>query len=122
MTNEINKAIVSFLKTNNIVAVDNEALGSEEYPYAVVSTSRMNANDNISNWTLEINVWDKNKFYSRAESIADSIEKLLDFKQIKSENNLLCIFKGQKDNIADTDKAIKRVRLQLDLTIYESET
>jgi len=121
MTNEVNKAIVSYLKSNNIVAIDNEATNGEQYPYAVITTSRLNVDDNISNWDLEINVWDKNKFYSRVETIADDIEKLLDFTQIKSDDNLLCIFKSQKSNVTDSDPAIKRVRLQFGLKIYESE-
>lgn len=122
MTNEINKSIVDYLEQNNISAVDNEAIESEQYPYAVVETSRLNIDDSISNWTLEVNVWDKHKFYSRAETIADQIEKALDFVQIKSGNNLLCIFKGQKSNVKDSDPAIKRVRMVFDLKIYESET
>lgn len=121
MTNELNKAIVSYLKANNINAIDNEAIGNENYPYAVISTTRLNANDCISNWTLEINVWDKNHYYSRSETIADDIEKLLDFKTMKVGDNFVCMFKAGKMNIPDTDKAIKRVRTQFDLKIYESE-
>lgn len=121
MTNEINKTIVSYLKENGIVAVDNEAIGNEEYPYAVVTTSRLSVNDNISSWSLEVNVWDKNDFYSRVETIADEVERLLDFARLKSGNNLLCIFKDQKSNIDDIDLAIKRVKIQFDLSIYESE-
>lgn len=121
MTNEVNKAIVSYLNSNGVVAIDNEALGSQTYPYTVITSSRLSADDNISNWALEANVWDKNKYYSRVETIADEIDKLLDFTQIKSGTNLLCTYKGQKSNVSDSDPAIKRVRIQFELKIYESE-
>lgn len=121
MTNEFEKTITSYLKSHDIYAIDNEAVGNEEYPYAVISSNRLSSNDNISNWTLEVNVWDKNKFYSRAEAMADEIERVLDFARLVSENNLVCLFKAGRGNIDDSDLTIKRVRIQFDLKIYESE-
>lgn len=119
MTNEINKAIIKLF--NDLKVYDNEAPSTATYPYAVISSKRLNANDSISQWILEVNVWDKNKYYSKAESIMDTIEKELDFKRLLSEKNLVCLFKAQRDNIADPDNTIKRVRTQFDMTVYESE-
>jgi len=120
MTNEVNKAIVGAI--NSIVtAYDNEAPTEAIYPYAVVSTKRLNADDSISKWIVEINVWDKNKYYSRSESLMDEIDKELDFKNMKLSSCFLCLFKAQRDNIPDSDKTIKRVQTQFDMTIYESE-
>ena len=121
MTNEIIKTIVEYLNSNGINAVGNEATNELEYPYAVVTMSRLNRNDNISLWSLEVNVWDKHKYYSRAETISDSIDKLLDFARLKSGDNLICIFESQKNNLKDTDPAIKRVNMRFDMNIYESE-
>ena len=121
MTNEIIKTIVEYLNSNGINAVGNEATNELEYPYAVVTMSRLNKNDNISLWSLEVNVWDKHKYYSRAETISDNIDKLLDFAQLKSGENLICIFESQKNNLKDTDPAIKRVNMRFDMNIYESE-
>lgn len=121
MTNEIIKTIVEYLNSNGINAVGNEATNELEYPYAVVTMSRLNRNDNISLWSLEVNVWDKHKYYSRAETISDNIDKLLDFAQLKSGDNLICIFESQKNNLKDTDPAIKRVNMRFDMNIYESE-
>lgn len=120
MTNELNKAIAGAL-SSVITAYPDEAPESATYPYAVISSKRLTMNDNISSWTVEINVWDKNEYYGRADEKADNIEKMLDFKKIKSGTNLLCLFKAQKDHIEDPDKAIKRVRTQFDMTLYESE-
>ena len=121
MTNEIIKTIVEYLNSNGINAVGNEATNELEYPYAVVTMSRLNRNDNISLWSLEVNVWDKHKYYSRAETISDNIDKLLDFVRLKSGDNLICIFESQKNNLKDTDPAIKRVNMRFDMNIYESE-
>ena len=121
MTNEIIKTIVEYLNSNGINAVGNEATNELEYPYAVVTMSRLNKNDNISLWSLEVNVWDKHKYYSRAETISDNIDKLLDFARLKSGENLICIFESQKNNLKDTDPAIKRVNMRFDMNIYESE-
>ena len=120
MTNEIIKTIVEYLNSNGINAVGNEATNELEYPYAVVTMSRLNRNDNISLWSLEVNVWDKHKYYSRAETISDNIDKLLDFARLKSGDNLICIFESQKNNLKDTDPAIKRVNMRFDINIYES--
>lgn len=121
MTNEIIKTIVEYLNSNGINAVGNEATNELEYPYAVVTMSRLNRNDNISLWSLEVNVWDKHKYYSRVETISDNIDKLLDFARLKSGDNLICIFESQKNNLKDTDPAIKRVNMRFDMNIYESE-
>ena len=121
MTNEIIKTIVEYLNSNGINAVGNEATNELEYPYAVVTMSRLNRNDNISLWSLEVNVWDKHKYYSRAETISDNIDKLLDFARLKSGDNLICIFESQKNNLKDTDPAIKRENMRFDMNIYESE-
>ena len=121
MTNEIIKTIVEYLNSNGINAVGNEATNELEYPYAVVTMSRLNRNDNISLWSLEVNVWDKHKYYSRAETISDNTDKLLDFARLKSGDNLICIFESQKNNLKDTDPAIKRVNMRFDMNIYESE-
>ena len=121
MTNEIIKTIVEYLNSNGMNAVGNEATNELEYPYAVVTMSRLNRNDNISLWSLEVNVWDKHKYYSRAETISDNIDKLLDFARLKSGDNLICIFESQKNNLKDTDPAIKRVNMRFDMNIYESE-
>ena len=121
MTNEIIKTIVEYLNSNGINAAGKEATNELEYPYAVVTMSRLNRNDNISLWSLEVNVWDKHKYYSRAETISDNIDKLLDFARLKSGDNLICIFESQKNNLKDIDPAIKRVNMRFDMNIYESE-
>lgn len=121
MIHEIELAIVEALK-NTIPTYPDEAPESAVYPYAVVSGRRLTVEDNISNWIMEINVWDKNKYNSRAEAKADAIEKVLDyFKMPLTSGSLARFFKANRDEILDTDETIKRVKVDFSTTIYESE-
>ena len=121
MIHNVELAIVEALK-DTITTYPDEAPEKATYPYAVVSCRRLSIDDSISSWVTEINVWDKNKYNSRAEAKADAIEKVLDFHRFSFSNGtLVCLFKSQRDDILDTDEAIKRVRTQFSTTIYESE-
>lgn len=119
MINKINKAISELF--TDISMYVNEAPQNATYPYAVITSQRLNINDGISTWSVDIDVWDKHKYYSRAEAQMDAIEKELDFKRIKMDNNLLCLFKSQRNEILDSDTAIKRVKAQFEMIVYESE-
>lgn len=121
MIHDVELAIVSALH-DTITTYPDEAPTSATYPYAVLSGRRLSIDDSISNWIIEINVWDKNKYNSRAEAKADAIEKVLDFHRFAFANgNLVCLYKSQRDDILDTDETIKRVRIQFSTTVYESE-
>ena len=121
MIHDVELAVVAALD-NTIDTFPDEAPKSAEYPYAVISGRRLSIEDSISNWIIEVNVWDKHKYNSRAEAKADAIEKVLDYHRFHFENgNLVCLFKSQRDDILDTDETIKRVRIQFSTTIYESE-
>lgn len=121
MIHDVELAIVSALQ-ETITTYPDEAPQSATYPYAVISGRRLTIDDSISNWVIEVNVWDKNKYNSRAEAKADAIEKVLDFHRFAFSNgNLVCLYKAQRDDILDTDETIKRVRIQFSTTVYESE-
>lgn len=120
MVHKAELAIVAAL-SKIIKAYPDEAPVDATYPYAVVSFRRLGIDDNISNWVVEINVWDKHKYNSRAESKADAIESELDFKRIMIDNSLMCLYKSQREDIEDSDDMIKRVRCQFGANIYESE-
>ena len=121
MIHNVELAIVEALK-DTITTYPDEAPEKATYPYAVVSFRRLSIEDSISSWIMELNVWDKNKYNSRAEAKADAVEKVLDFNRFSLANGtLVCLFKSQRDDILDTDEAIKRVRIQFSTTIYESE-
>ena len=122
MIHNIELAIVEALK-NTISTYPDEAPESATYPYAVISGRRLTIEDNISNWIIEVNVWDKNKYNSRAEAKADAIEKVLDYCKITlADGSMARFFKANRNDILDTDETIKRVKVDFSTTIYENES
>ncbi|MBQ0112229.1 MAG: hypothetical protein KBT03_03775 [Bacteroidales bacterium] len=96
-----------------------EAPVDATYPYNVFDIEVTSKNDNKYNAILEVNVWDKNKYYSRAEAEADKIEHLLDGAISLSDDVLFYCFDGSRQHVLDEDKQIKRIRMQFELYFYE---
>lgn len=98
-----------------------EAPDNAEYPYKVFSAKKILNDDNISYYALEINVWDKNKTYSRAETIMDELEKKLDRQTFLEKDFFAYTYIGARNNVLDPDKAIKRVMEQVEIRVVERE-
>lgn len=90
-----------------------------EYPYKVFLLKRISQDDERQRLILEINVWDQHKYYSRAESMMDSIEKKLNGCIRLSDDTLYYCYNGNREPIKDPDKSIKRIREQFELYCYE---
>ena len=96
-----------------------EAPEGATYPYAVFELNRLSENDERQAILLEINVWDKHRYYSRAEEMMDTIEKNLHgYGQLSNDDIFYC-FNGSRQAIPDEDKQIKRIREQFELYYYE---
>lgn len=102
-------------------AFSGEAPKDSTYPYKVFTERRLSETDERQNYILEINVWDRHKFYSRAESIMDELERELHRCNHLTERYLIRIFKGRREKVEDPDKEIKRVREQFEMYVYERE-
>lgn len=98
-----------------------EAPKEIQYPYAVFSVRRSGETDERQIYILEINVWDQYQYYSRAESIMDELECKLHRCNHLTDRSLIRIFRGQRQNVPDPDKEIKRVREQFEMYVYERE-
>lgn len=96
-----------------------EAPEGAAYPYAVFDVNVLSVDDARNSCTLEINVWDKGAYYSRAEQMADDIEKKVDGEISLSDDLLFYAYKGSREHILDEDKQIKRIRMQFELYFYE---
>ncbi len=99
-----------------------EAPAETEYPYMVFSAKRLSESCGKQIYSLEVNAWDQNEYYSRAENMMDALEKKLHQRTHMTDQFLIRIFKGTRQNIPDTDKTIKRVREQFEMHVYEKET
>lgn len=102
-------------------AFNEEAPEDAAYPYAVFSARRISESDRKQIYSLEINVWDQNAYYSRAESMMDELEQKLNRCNQMTDLFLIRIFEGQRQNVPDPDKTIKRVREQFEMHVYERE-
>lgn len=102
-------------------AYSDEAPEDATYPYKVFNTKRVGADDGVQKYILEVNVWDQGSYYSKAEAIMDELEQKLHRCNHLNKFGLICCFKGQRQNVPDPDKSIKRVREQFDLTVVERE-
>ena len=98
-----------------------EAPTEAAYPYCVFSARRLSESDGWMNYVLEVNVWDQHKYYSRAESMMDALEQKLHRCNHMTEKHFIRIFRGQRQNVADPDKSIKRVREQFEMQVYLRE-
>jgi hypothetical protein len=98
-----------------------EAPEDATYPYKVFSIRKLVAEDGISSYMLEVNVWDKHRYYSRAESVMDKLEKLLNKQVFNTQDLVIYTYIGQRDNIVDQDKQIKRVRGQFEIRVVSKE-
>ena len=96
-----------------------EAPEDAKYPYAVFELNRLSEDYERQSYILEVNVWDSHKYYSRAEAKMDDIEKLLHGYFQLSNNDVFYVFNGSRQSIPDDDKAIKRIREQFELYLYE---
>lgn len=91
------------------------------FPYAVFSARRLNETDERQAYILEINVWDQHPYYSRAEGMMDDLERKLHKCNQLTDRYLIRIFRGQRQNVPDQDKDLKRVREQFEMYVYERE-
>ena len=96
-----------------------EAPQDAQYPYAVFELRRMSEDYERQSIILEINVWDSHRYYSRAEEMMDTIEKNLHGYFQLSNNDIFYVFNGNRQNVPDDDKDIKRIREQFELYYYE---
>lgn len=86
-----------------------EAPEGQTYPYKVFSAKRLTETDHVESWQIEVNVWDKGPYYSRAQEMMDTLETL-DGTGILTSDYLIQFWKGNRQNVVDEDKQIKRVR------------
>lgn len=98
-----------------------EAPEKEEYPYKVFSMRRLSDSEGLQNYALEVNVWDKHQHYSRAERVMDELEQKLHRCNHVTGEFAIRIFRGQRQNVPDPDKSIKRVREQFEMQVYLRE-
>lgn len=98
-----------------------EAPENVSYPYTVFSARRLTEDDGKQVYRLEVNVWDQGAYYSTASALMDELERKLHKEHFLTDGYLICFFKGERENVGDPDKTIKRVREQFTMHVFERE-
>lgn len=94
---------------------------STAYPYSVLEFQRLSDTEGVERYTLEVNVWDKYATYSRVNAIADALERELDKTVLNIDTAVITVHKDGRQIVDDEDKAIRRIRLQMELIIISKE-
>ena len=70
---------------------------------------------------LELNIWDKNQNYVKANEIADVIQSALNRTSKVAGNITATFYLNTRKNMDDEDKGLKRVYMLFDVEIYQFE-
>ena len=95
---------------------DDDAL----YPHIVFSFRTIDLGDlSRQDYILEIDVWDKGTDTTAIDSMADSIENLLQAENLPQENILPTFYLIDRKAILDSDKDIKHRLIRFQIQNYE---
>ena len=90
------------------------------YPHIVFTFRRIDLQDlSRQDYILEVDVWDKEKDTTRVDNLADSVENLLQAKNLPQEHILPTFYLIDRRNILDEDKNIKHRQIQFQIQNYE---
>lgn len=95
----------------------NEAEKDAEYPYYVFEVRRLQLEGCMEHCALEINAWDYHPTSSRIEAGMDALEHALHGLKALDMAHCIVLHKGERQPVADEDKAIKRIRAVFDLMV-----
>lgn len=109
-TLELKKLIKEVLADENYSVFTDEAPKDADYPYIVVEMTKGSSESYPFVGILEVNVWDRHRTNSRAESIMDIVESKLRNEFFENDSVNFRAFDGDRQPLIDEDKSIKRVR------------
>lgn len=116
-TKKLREHLQSLLESTTELTCYYEQAKKRNYPYLVYSLDCFR-NGFRSDYTLEINLWDKNTSLN-IEDKADLLEKELDGYTHIDENMQISIYMETRNNVSDPDVSIRRRRLTFSLCHYE---
>jgi hypothetical protein len=104
--------------TSNVyyeIAADNAL-----YPHIVFSFKMINLGDLWrQDYTLDVDVWDKDQSTTRIDSLCDEIEKLLHMQNLPQTDILPTFYLIDRRSIIDEDKSIKHRLVRFQIQNYE---
>ena len=116
--NELIKIIYSELKKVHEKVYQCEADENSDYPYVTFNLQTGIKTDTRYDDVLNIEIWDTNEDTSEIENIADSIERLLDFKCINTDNLSTVFYRETRANSTQADDEVYCRELRFETQTY----
>ena len=119
-TNDLKKLIQTKLKTVTSLVYHEIADEKALYPHIVFGFDRIDLEDlSRQDYVLVVDVWDKGNSTTRVDDLADSVENLLQAKNLPQENVLPTFYLMDERNVLDEDKAIKHKQIRFQIQNYD---
>ena len=118
MTQEIKTIIRALLLTLCPEVYYEDAPPEANFPRIVFDLNCFFSGDR-SDYSLEINVWDRSSDTAAVDALADACVKLLDRRSDLTDTLHYRIYRATRNKVADPDPALRRRRLTFDLYAYE---
>lgn len=121
-TNDLKKLVQTKLKTiQQGLAVYHEVADDKViYPHLVFSFKRIDLSDiSRQDYVLQVDVWDRNNSTQTVDDLADSVENLLQAKNLPQTNVLPTFYLMDRKMVEDEDKMIKHRLIQFQVQNYE---
>ena len=119
-TNDLKLLVQTKLKTVTTKVYHEIADEKAMYPHIVFSFRRIDLGDlSRQDYVLQVDVWDKGNSTTQVDNLADSVEKLLQAKNLPQTSILPTFYLIDEQNIPDDDKTIRHRRIQFQVQNYE---
>ena len=121
-TNDLKKLIQTQLKTvqKDIKVYHEVADDTAVYPHLVFQFRRIDLNDlSRQDYVLQVDVWDRNNSTQTVDNLADSVENLLQGKNLPQTNILPTFYLIDRKTVEDEDKMIRHRQIQFQVQNYE---
>lgn len=121
-TNDLKELVQTKLKTLTTNVYHEIADEKKLYPHIVFTFRRIDLQDlSRQDYILEVDVWDYNQNDKTevVDNLADSVENLLQAKNLPQTNVLPTFYLIDRRNILDENKHIKHRQIQFQIQNYE---
>lgn len=121
-TNDLKKLVQTQLKTvqKDIKVYHEVADDTAVYPHLVFQFRRIDLNDlSRQDYVLQVDVWDRNNSTQTVDNLADSVENLLQGKNLPQTNILPTFYLIDRKTVEDEDKMIRHRQIQFQVQNYE---
>lgn len=119
-TNDLKKLVQTKLKTLTTNVYHEIANEDAVYPHIVFNFRRIDLQDlSRQDYILEVDVWDKGTSTTAVDNLADSVENLLQGKNLPQKTVLPTFYLIDRRNIIDEDKSIRHRQIQFQIQNYE---